>query len=105
MPDVVYQPVDGLRVTLTEQRWLMHILPRHPEVTEADVAQALTAAVCVYQHRMEPLRRVYQGDPRPTGFFRGHFPLVVVAITGEDTGTVVTAYLTTLPYRGVQRWP
>jgi hypothetical protein len=105
MPDVVYQTVDGLRVTLTEQRWLMHILPRHPEVTEADVAQALTAAASVCQHRMEPLRRVYQGAPRPTGFFRGHFPLVVVETTGEDTGTVVTAYLTTLPYRGVQRWP
>jgi hypothetical protein len=38
MPDVVYQTVDGLRVTLTERRWLMHILPRHAEVTEADVA-------------------------------------------------------------------
>jgi hypothetical protein len=48
MPDVVYQTVDGLQVTLTERRWLMHILPRHGEVTEEDVAHALTAAVCVY---------------------------------------------------------
>jgi hypothetical protein len=105
MPDVVYQTVDGLRVTLREQRWLVHILPRHGEVTEADVAQALTASVCVYQHGTDPMQRVYQGRPRLTGFFRGLFPLVVVAITGKDTGTVVTAYLTTLPYRGVQRWP
>jgi len=105
MPDVVYQTVDGLHVTLTERRWVTHILLRHEEVTEADMAQALTASACVYQHRTEPLRRVYQGSPRPTGFFRGYFPLVIVEITGEDTGTVVTAYLTTLPYRGVQRWP
>lgn len=105
MPDVVYQTVDGLHVTLAERRWVMHILRRHAEVTEADVAQALTAAVCVYQHRMEPLQRVYQGIPRLTGFFRCLFPLVVVAVTGKDTGTVVTAYLSTLPYQGVQRWP
>ena len=51
------------------------------------------------------MQRVYQGRPRLTGFFRGLFPLVVVAIPGKDTGTVVTAYFTTLPYRGVQRWP
>jgi hypothetical protein len=105
MPDVVYQTIDGLQVTLTERRWLTHILPRHGEVTEADVAQALTAAVCVYQHRTDPMQRVYQGRPRLAGFFRGLFPLVVVVITGKDTGAVVTAYLTTLPYRGVQRWP
>ena len=105
MPDVVYQAVDGLQVTLTERRWLIHILPRHGEITEADVAQALTAAACVYQHRTDPMQRIYQGHPRPTGFFRGLFPLVVVAVSGEDTGTVVTAYLTSLPYRGVQRCP
>jgi hypothetical protein len=51
------------------------------------------------------MQRVYQGRPRLTGFFRGLFPLGVVVITGKDTGIVVTAYLTTLPYRGVQRWP
>jgi hypothetical protein len=74
LPDAVYQTVDGLRVTLTERRWLTHILPRHAEVTEADVAQALTAAVCVYQHRADVMQRVYQGPPRLTGFFRGLFP-------------------------------
>ncbi len=105
MPDLVHQTVDGLRVTLTEHRWATHILPRHAEVTEGDVAQALTAAVCVYQHRTDPTRRVYQGPTRAIGFFRGLIPTVVVEITGADTGMVVTAYLSSLAYRGVQRWP
>jgi hypothetical protein len=60
MPDVVYRTVDGLHVTLAERRWVMHILQRHAEVTGADVAQALTAAVCVYQHRMEPLQELFR---------------------------------------------
>ena len=77
MPDVVYQTVDGLRVTLTERWWLMHILPRHAEIPEVDVAQALTAAEHVYQHRADPTRRVYQGPPLATGFFRGLIPTVV----------------------------
>jgi len=105
MPDVVYQTVDGQRVTLTERRWVMHILPRHAEVTDVDVAQALTAAMRIYQHRTEPTRRLYQGPPRATGFFRGLIPTVVVEVTGPDTGTVVTAYLSSIAYRGVQRWP
>jgi hypothetical protein len=70
----------------------MHILPRHPEVTGADVAQALLAAVCIYQYRTDAMQRIYQRSLRLTGFFRSYFPLVIVAITGEDTGTVVTAY-------------
>ena|SRR3990172_1453952 len=105
MPDHIYTTVDGLRVTLTERQWLTHILPRHGEVTQVDIAHALTASVGIYQHRTDPMRRVYQGSPRPTGFFRGLVPLVVVALTGTDSGTVVTAYLSPRPYRGVQRWP
>jgi hypothetical protein len=105
MPDQRYMTVDGLHVTLTEQRWLTHIMPRHPEVTAADVGHALTMPVRIYDHRISPMRRVYQGAPRQTGFFHGHMPLVVVAITGPITGTVVTTFLTTLPYRGVPRWP
>ena len=105
MPDVVYQTVDGMRVTMTERRWATHILPRHAEVTEGDVAQALTAAVRVYQHRTDPARRIYQGPPRTRGFFQRLIPTVVVEVTGADTGAVVTAYLSSLAYRGVQRWP
>ena len=105
MPDQHYVTSDGLQVTLTEQRWLTHIVPRHPEVTEADVAQALRAPVGIYDHRTHPTRRVYQGAPRSTGFFRGQIPLVIVAITGATTGTVLTAFLTPRPYRGVSRWP
>jgi hypothetical protein len=30
------------------------------------------------------MRRVYRRRPRPVGFFRGYFPLVVVALTIDD---------------------
>ena len=63
MPDVVYQTVDGPHMTPAERRWVMHTLRCHGEIMEADVAQALTAAVCVYQHRMEPLQELFRKYP------------------------------------------
>jgi hypothetical protein len=105
MPDRVYQTVDGLQVTLEAWNWTNHIQRRHPAITESDIAQALTAPVWICHHRIEPTQRVYQGSPRSLGFFRGSFPVVVVELIDERTGRVVTAYLTTLPYPGRQRWP
>jgi len=105
MPDMVYHTVDGLQVTLELWNWERYIQPRHPEVTEQDMADALTAPQRICDHRAISTQRVYQGSPRPRGFFRGSFPVVVVEVTNAQTGRVVTAYLTTLAYPGQQRWP
>lgn len=105
MPDVVYRTVDGLQVTLESWNWERHIQPRHPEVTEQNIAEALTAPQRIYDHRTTSTQRVYQGSPRTRGFFRGSLPVVVVEVTTAQTGRVVTAYLTTLAYPGQQRWP
>ena len=105
MPDVVYHTVDGLQVTLKSWNWERHIQPRHPEVTEQDIADALTAPQRICDHRTISAQRVYQGSPRTRGFFRGSFPVVVVEVTNAQTGRVVTAYMTTLAYLGQQRWP
>ena len=43
MPDVVYHTVDGLQVTLELWNWERHIQPRHPEVSEQGIVDALTA--------------------------------------------------------------
>ena len=105
MPDVVYHTVDGLQVTLESWNWERHIQPRHPEVTAQDIANALTAPQRICDHRIISTQRVYQVAPRPRGFFRGSFPVVVVEVTNAQTGRVITAYLTTLAYSGQQRWP
>jgi hypothetical protein len=105
MPDVVYHTVDGLQVTLESWNWERHIQLRHPEVTEQDIADTLTAPQRICAHRTISTQRVYQGSPRPWDFFRGSFPVVVVEVTNVQTGRVVTAYLTTLAYLGQQRWP
>ena len=105
MPDLVYHTVDGLDVTLEAWKWERHIQRRHPEVTIQDIAQALTVPQRICEHREKSTQRVYQGFPRTTGFFRGSFPTVVVELISVQAGRVVTAYLTTLPYIGRQRWP
>jgi hypothetical protein len=105
MPDLVYQTADGVQVTLEAWNWTGHISRRHPSITEQDIAQALTVPEWIYDHQTESIQRVYQGTPRTTGFFRGSFPIVVVELMDERRGRVVTAYLTTLSYRGRRRWP
>jgi hypothetical protein len=105
MPDVVYYTVDGLQVALESWNWERHIQPRHPEVTEQDIADALTAPQRICDHRTLSTQRVYQGAPRTRGFFRGSFPVVIVEVINAQTGRIVTAYLTTLAYLGQQRWP
>ena len=105
MPDVVYHTIDELQVVLESWNWERHIQPRHPEVTEQDIADALTAPQRICDHRTISTQRVYQGSPRTRGFFRGSFPVVVVEVTNAQIGRVVTAYVTTLAYLGRQRWP
>jgi hypothetical protein len=69
MPDVVYHTVDGLQVTLESWNWELHIQPRHPEVTEQDIADALTAPQRISDHRAISTQRVYQGAQGPGAFF------------------------------------
>jgi hypothetical protein len=88
MPDLVYQTADGLQVTLDEQTWTHHIQPRHPEVTDQNIAQTLTRPVRICAHTSIPMRRIYQGSARTSGFFKESFPLVVVSAIGERTGRV-----------------
>ncbi len=105
MQDLLFQSFDGLQVILEAQRWINHITKGHPEVTEQDVENTLGSPVRICDHKLLARRRIYEGVPRTTGFYRGGFPVVVVELTGESTARVITAYLDTLPYKGVQRWP
>src|SRR3954464_3580210 len=105
MTSTVYATPDGIQVTLDADTWTRHIQARRPYVMESDLAMALRQPVRIYTDTSFPNRRVYQGPPRTTGFFRNSFLLVVVALTSEHTGRVVTAFLTEQPYRGRQLWP
>jgi hypothetical protein len=100
-----YTTLDGIQVTLHEDTWTNHIQARRPDVTEPELARALLHPVQIYADTSYADRRVYQGPPRTSGFFRNSFLLVVVALTGERTGRVVTAILTEQPYQGRQLWP
>jgi hypothetical protein len=101
----VYAARDGIQVTLYENTWTRHIQARRPDVTKNELVLALGQAVRIYADTSFPNRRVYQGATRTTGFFRNSFLLVVVALTDEHTGRVVTAFLTEQPYQGRQLWP
>jgi hypothetical protein len=105
MTSTVYATPDGLQVTLDPDTWTRHIQARRPDVTESELAVALRQSVRIYADTSFPNRRVYQGPPRNTGFFRNSFLLVVIALTGEHTGRVVTAFLTEQAYRGRPLWP
>ena len=105
MSPTVYMTLDGIQVTLHVGTWTRHIQARRPHITEPELAQALVQPVRIYADTSYADRRVYQGPQRTTGFFRNSFLLVVVALTGERTGRVVTAILTEQPYQGQQLWP
>jgi hypothetical protein len=105
MSPTIYMTLDGIQVALREDTWTIHIEPRRPGVTKADIAQALQQPVRIYADTSYADRRVYQGPPRISGFFRNSFLLVVVALTGERTGRVVTAILTEQLYQGRELWP
>lgn len=105
MSSLEYRTVDGLTVRLTYERWVEHISPRHPEVTFADVEEALihTTRICV--HKEYATRRVYEGEPRPRGLHHTEIPIVAVQLDDEHTGWVVTAYRSPRRYQGAQLWP
>ena len=103
-PDI-YQTLDGLEVTLDPATWSQHIRVRHEEVTKDELRQALITPNRICAHTSNPHRRIYEGLPRRSGFFKDSFLLVVVALTGERSGRVLTAYLDRRHYRGQQLWP
>jgi hypothetical protein len=105
MSPATYITLDGIQVTLHVDTWQKHIQARRPDVTEPELARTLMQPIYIYSDTFYPDRRVYQGSPRTSGFFRNSFLLVVVALTGERTGRVVTAILTEQPYQGRQLWP
>jgi hypothetical protein len=105
MSPATYMTLDGIQVTLHETTWTKHIQARRPDVTEPELARALLQPVQIYADTSNADRRVYQGPPRTSGFFRNSFLLVVVGLTGEHTGRVITAILTEQAYQGRQLWP
>jgi hypothetical protein len=105
MGPTTYTTLDGIQVTLHADTWTKHIQARRPDITEPELARALVQPVQIYADTSYADRRVYQGAPRTSGFFRNSFLLVVVALTGEHTGRVVTAFLTEQSYQGRQLWP
>jgi hypothetical protein len=105
MSPAVYTTFDGIQVTLHADTWTKHIQARRPDVTESELARALLQPIYIYADTFHADRRVYQGLPRTSGFFRNSFLLVVVALTDERTGRVVTAFLTEQIYQGRQLWP
>lgn len=105
MSPTVYTTFDGIQVTLHAKTWTKHVQARRPDVTEPELVRALLQPVKIYADTSYTDRRVYQGPPRTSGFFRNSFLLVVVALTGERAGRVVTAILTEQPYQGRLLWP
>jgi hypothetical protein len=103
--DIIYAAADGLQVTLPARTWRDHIQQAHPEVTLADIEQALTHPIRICHHRSYPEQHIYEGSPGTTSFGRRIFPVVVVERGSDQAGRVVTARLSGRPYRGVQRWP
>lgn len=85
---------DRIQVTLHPDTWTKHIQARRPDVTEPELARTLRQPVQIYADTSHADRRVYQGLPRTSGFFRNSFLLVVVALTGEHSGRVIIAILT-----------
>lgn len=100
-----YHTPDGLTVRLTYVQWVEHIAPRHPEVTLADVEEALTRPTRICAHKEQASRRIYEGQPQPRSLSHTEIPLVVVQLDSERTGWVVTAYRTPRRYKGAQLWP
>jgi hypothetical protein len=103
--NIVYVAADGLQVTLRVRTWRDHIQPRHPEVTLADVEQALIHPVRICDHRQYVDQQIYEGALGTTIQGVRIFPVVVVERRSATTGVVVTARVSRRPYRGVQRWP
>lgn len=68
MPDLVVTTVDGVDVTLTEAVYRDKILTKHPEVSVADIEEALARPVRICDHLTEGDSRVYEGPTRGRGF-------------------------------------
>jgi hypothetical protein len=105
MTSDIYITPDGIHVTLEWDTWARHIQARRPDIRKTDLGMALCQPARIYADTSYPDRRVYQGAPRTSGFFRNSFLLVVITLTGEQTGRVVTAFLTQQAYQGRQLWP
>lgn len=105
MPDLVVTTVDGLHVTLAERVYREHILTQHPEVSVADIQDALTHPLRICDHLSEADSRVYEGPLRGRGWYAQNFTRVIVVLRDTQHGRVITAHLETRPYRGAQRWP
>jgi hypothetical protein len=100
-----FQTPDGLEVTLDPATWSQHIQVRHAEVTKDELRQTLVTPQRICAHTSNPYRRIYEGTPRRSGFFKDSFLLVVVALSDERSGRVLTAYLDRRHYQGRQLWP
>jgi hypothetical protein len=105
MLSLEHHTIDGLTMRLTYERWVEHISPRHPEVTFADVEEALTQTTRICSHKEYANCRVYEGHPRPRGLHHTEIPLVAVQLDNGQTGWVVTTYRALHRYQGVQLWP
>lgn len=49
--------------------------------------------------------RVFRGEVISSGFWKGSFPVVVVAYDKTNVGFLRTAYLTNLEPKGTNIWP
>jgi hypothetical protein len=104
MQDLTYAAADGLQVLLPARTW-DHIRQRHPEVTLADIASALTRPSRICDHRQYPEQQIYEGPAGTTRLGPRVFPVVIVQRVSAQGGVVVTARVSRRPYRGGQRWP
>jgi len=105
MPDLVLTTSDGVTVTLSEAVYRDKILPKHPEISVADIEAALARPMYIHDHLTEADSRVYDGAVRTRGFYAQNFTRVIVDLQDPQHGRVITAYLEIRPYRGTQRWP
>lgn len=106
MDDVILDPTN-FRVTLTDQCWHDHIVPRHPEMREFRplLIDTVRAPHAIYAGKRDPLRRVYSKryDEVPG---LGH-SLHLLVFVGNEGGIVATSYFAALALRmvGTLIWP
>ncbi len=105
MLERVYRAADGVEVHLSLERWVNHILNGHSELQIGDLEDAILPTERTYEHINKKMRRVYEGPTYTTGYMRNNtHAVVIVELRSPQVGDVITVYLSSRYYRGVQLW-
>jgi len=105
----IFEAIDpqGRRVSLHEDRWQQHILPRRPFLRNfVEGIQAVAVRPQAIQTGNRPFTLVYTtGEPIPSGFHKDEVIRVVVLFNrAYSQGEILTVYITGQSYQGAVVW-